>query len=128
MTQSLSLFEPGSAFLCGLSLCALLAASMCANAQAPAADEATRIARAAEIVATLDVVASHCPQIEVDVELRDQLLAKAGRSEEALREEEAYLPRLLRLNPLIENYDHQTGCRMLSQSLDADAPGLLKME
>lgn len=128
MTQSLPLFRPGSAFLCGLCLCTLLATSMRADAQAPAADEATRIARAAEMVATLDVVASHCPQIQVDAELRDQLLAKAGRSEEALREEEAYLPRLLRLNPLIENYDHQTGCRMLSQSLDADAPGLLKME
>lgn len=83
---------------------------------------------AAEVLATLEVVAAHCPQIRVNEDVRNRIVEAAGQDEAALREDEAYFRQMLKLNPLIENYDHETGCGMLSRSHDGDVPGLLSIE
>ncbi len=80
---------------------------------------------AAEALATVEVALTHCPQIRADAKVLEQLVRASGHSQEALRDEEAFLRQMLRLNPLIESYDHATACRMLSRSFDTSAPGLL---
>lgn len=118
------------ALLALLGGCARLDAAQTRDASAPAPgnDRSTAVARAAEVLAALDVAATHCPQIRIDRRQRERILAAAGREESALREDEAYLRQLLTLNPLIEGYEHETGCRLLSRSREADAPGLMRMD
>jgi len=98
------------------------------SAPAPELQGSTAVTRAAEVLATLDVAATHCPQIRIDRRQRESILTAAGREENALREDEAYLRQLLTLNPLIEGYEHDTGCRLLTRSREADAPGLMRMD
>lgn len=99
-----------------------------ASAPAPGNDRSAAVTHATEVLATLDVAATHCRQIHIDRRQRERILAASGREESALREEETYLRQLLTLNPLIEGYEHETGCRLLSRTREADAPGLMRMD
>ncbi len=110
--------------------CARLDAGQAREVSAPAPElqGSTAVTRAAEVLATLDVAATNCPQIRIDRRQRERILTAAGREENALREDEAYLRQLLTLNPLIEGYEHDTGCRLLTRSREADAPGLMRMD
>ena len=83
---------------------------------------------AARALATIEVALAHCPQIRVNPRERDRIVRASGREEGELRESEDFVRQLLQLNPLIDNYDHATGCRLLSRSHDTDAPGLLSMD
>lgn len=114
-------------------LCSMLAAGCAAPGQSlpsasvearPDADPAA-VMLAAEALATVEVARTHCPQIRVDERMLDGLVRASARDRDALRDEEAFLKQMLRLNPLIESYDPATACRMLSRSLDVGAPGLL---
>lgn len=98
------------------------------SAEVRAAQVRAAEALASEVLATLEVAAAHCPQIRAHEDVRDCIVEASGRDETALRESEAYLQQMLKLNPLIENYDHQTGCLMLSRSHEGDAPGMLSIE
>lgn len=125
----------------GLAACCalLVTAAICSTATTHAANEAEDVARqtsdqqaadtlAAEVLATLEAVMAHCPRIRIDPRVRDRIIAASAQEDAALREDEAYFSQMLKLNPLLENYDHETGCRMLSRTHAIDAPGLLWMD
>lgn len=114
-------------------LCSMLAAGCAAPGQSlPSASVETgadvdpaAAMLAAEALATVEVARTHCPQIQVDATMLDGLVRASALNQGALRDEEAFLRQMLRLNPLIESYDPATACRMLSRSLDVGASGLL---
>jgi hypothetical protein len=99
-----------------------------ASAEAKPGVDPAATSLAAEALATVEVALSHCPQIRADAKVLESLVHASGRSQDALRDEEAFLGQMLKLNPLIESYDHATSCRMLSRSFDTRAPGLLLIE
>jgi hypothetical protein len=109
----------------GFSL--LLAVTM-GGSQAQDAIDDSAAGRASAVLATSEFAAAHCPELKRNEDALQAALAPAELSRDALREREDFLRQTLALNALLDSYDHQTLCTMVSRQHAGEVDGLLSAE
>lgn len=109
----------------GLSL---LLAMTIGSSQAQDALDDSAAGRASAVLATSEFAAAHCPELKLNEDALKAALAPAALSRDALREREDFLRQTLALNTLLDNYDHQTMCTMVSRQHAGEVDGLLSVE
>lgn len=105
----------------------LLAVTM-GSGQAQDAIDDSAAGRASAVLATSEFAAAHCPELTLNEDALQAALTPAELSRDALRERDDYLRQTLALNALLDNYDHQTLCAMVSRQHAGEVDGLLRSE
>jgi hypothetical protein len=106
----------------------LLLAFTVGSSQAQDALDDSAAGRASAVLATSEFAATHCPELKLNEDALQAVLAPAKLSRDVLREREDFLRQTLALNALLDTYDHQTLCTMVSRQHAGDVDGLLSSE